>query len=151
MSFFLSVVLDLDRLLEFPFWTRFGFTLSTGLLFFFLAGFGFGRASGLRFLDMIRDHVEPSTFVFCFLWIDLDRSLASVCGFFREAGFDCLASLASRPCLGGAPSHEACYVISLRSMALGHCTPPLGPPQIQKGVNQAWLRGRLISPSLDRK
>ena len=80
------MVLDLDRLLDFPFWTRFGFTLSTELLFFFLAGFGFGRASGFRFLDMIRDHVEPRPFVFCFLWIDLDRSLASVCGFSVRQG-----------------------------------------------------------------
>ena len=88
------MVLDLDRLLDFAFWTRFGFTLSTKLLVFFLCGFrsrpafglrlldtfrvhiehwtfvlflcgfGFGPASALRFLDMIRDHVEPRTFRF---------------------------------------------------------------------------------------
>ena len=39
-----------------------------------LPGFGLGPAFGLRFLDIIRDHVDPR--IFFFLWIDLDRFLA---------------------------------------------------------------------------
>ena len=79
------MVLDLNRLLDFGFWTRFG------------------------------DNVEPRTFFF--LWIHLDWFLAS--WFFREAGFDSLGSLASRPRFGDTPSVEAFNVIIfLRSVAL---------------------------------
>ena len=119
------------------------------------SGLGLGPASGLRLLDMIRNYVELSSFFFFFC--GLTWTGFWLCGFFREAGFDSLASLASRPRLGGAPSHEACNVIFPRYMALGHCTPPLEPPQIQKkkassqGVSNQWFRVRLISPSLDRK
>ena len=106
--------------------------VTTLSVFFFFFGLGLGPASGLRLLDMIRNYVD--LWSFCF-FCGLTWTGFWLCGFFREAGFDSLASLASRPRLGGAPSREACYVIFLRYMALGHCTPPLGPPQIQKKKN----------------
>ena len=60
-------------------------------------------------------------------WIHLDWFLAT--WLFREAGFDSLGSLASRPRLGDTPSVEAFNVIIfLRSMSLGHCTAPSGLP-----------------------